>query len=41
LILLVTKAAIPFDNEVMAVVAVGTPIGLGTYWAWVHRDWSS
>ncbi len=22
----------------MAVLSIGTPIGLGTYWAWVNRD---
>ncbi|TMR97093.1 alpha/beta fold hydrolase [Nonomuraea basaltis] len=24
----------------VVVVSVGTAIGLGVYWAWVHRDWS-
>jgi pimeloyl-ACP methyl ester carboxylesterase len=41
LIMLVTKTAVPFDDEVMAVLGVGAPIGLGIYWAWVHTDWSS
>lgn len=31
--------AIPLDNGLLAVVSVGVPIGLGTYWAWVRRDW--
>jgi pimeloyl-ACP methyl ester carboxylesterase len=41
LIVLITKTAVPFDDQVMAILAVGAPIGLGIYWAWVHRDWSS
>ena len=28
----------PLDGELMAVLSIGTPIGLGTYWAWVNRD---
>jgi hypothetical protein len=29
---------VPLDSELMAVLFIGTPIGLGTYWAWVNRD---
>jgi pimeloyl-ACP methyl ester carboxylesterase len=29
------------DNELLVILSVGVPIGLGTYWAWVHRDWSA
>jgi hypothetical protein len=28
-------------NELLVVLSVGVPIGLGVYWAWVHRDWSA
>src|SRR5580704_17560376 len=37
-ILLVALPTVPLDSELMAVLSVGTPIGLGTYWAWVNRD---
>jgi hypothetical protein len=40
LIVLVTKTAVPFDDPVIAILAVGAPIGLGIYLAWVHRNWS-
>jgi pimeloyl-ACP methyl ester carboxylesterase len=40
LIVLTTMPGVPLDNELMAVLAVGVPVGLGMYWAWVHRDWS-
>jgi hypothetical protein len=29
------------DNERLVILSVGVPIGLGTYWARVHRDWSA
>jgi hypothetical protein len=29
---------IPLDNELLAVLSIGTPIGLGIYWAWVRRS---
>jgi len=28
-------------SRLLAVPSMGIPIGLGIYWAWVHRDWSS
>jgi pimeloyl-ACP methyl ester carboxylesterase len=40
LIVITTMPGIPLDNELLAVLAVGLPVGLGIYWAWVHRDWS-
>jgi pimeloyl-ACP methyl ester carboxylesterase len=40
LIILANGLAIPLDNELLAVLGVGLPIGLGVYLAWVHRDWS-
>jgi hypothetical protein len=33
--------ALPLDNELLAVLSIGLPIGLGIYFAWVHRDWSA
>jgi len=30
---------VPLDSELLAVLSVGVPVGLGIYWAWVHRDW--
>jgi hypothetical protein len=31
---------VPLDNGLLAVLSVGTPIGLGIYWAWVRRSLS-
>jgi pimeloyl-ACP methyl ester carboxylesterase len=39
LVILATGLTIPLDNELLAILGVGVPIGLGVYWAWVHRDW--
>lgn len=39
LIVLVALPTVPLDNELLAAFSIGTPIGLGTYWAWVNRDW--
>jgi len=41
LLVLATGLSIPLDNEPLAVLATCVPIGLGVYWAWVHRDWSA
>jgi uncharacterized membrane protein YdfJ with MMPL/SSD domain/pimeloyl-ACP methyl ester carboxylesterase len=30
---------VPLDDQVLAVLSIGMPIGLGIYWAWVNRDW--
>ena len=38
IIVLVAFPTVPLDSELMAVLSIGTPIGLGTYWAWVNRD---
>ena len=32
---------VPLDDELLAALSVGLPIGLGIYWAWVHRNWSA
>jgi pimeloyl-ACP methyl ester carboxylesterase len=41
LVMLTTMPTVPLDNELLAGLSVGLPIGLGIYWAWVHRDWSA
>ena len=38
IIVLVALPTVPLDSELMAVLSIGTPIGLGTYWAWVNRE---
>ena len=38
IIVLVALPTVPLDSELVAVLSIGTPIGLGTYWAWVNRD---
>ena len=38
LIVLVALPTVPLDDELLAVLSIGTPIGLGTYLAWVNRD---
>ncbi|HJW74615.1 MAG TPA: alpha/beta hydrolase, partial [Thermoleophilia bacterium] len=40
LVVMTTMPGVPLDNDVLAVLSVGVPVGLGIYWAWVHRDWS-
>jgi hypothetical protein len=32
--------AVPLDDDLLAALSVGLPIGLGIYFAWVNRDWS-
>lgn len=41
LIVITTMPGVPLDSELLAVAAVGVPIALGIYGAWVHRDWSA
>jgi pimeloyl-ACP methyl ester carboxylesterase len=38
IIVLAAFPSVPLDSELMAVLSIGTPIGLGTYLAWVNRD---
>ena len=30
---------VPLDDALLAMLSVGLPVGLGIYFAWVHRDW--
>ena len=41
LIVLTTMPGVRIDNELLVVLSVGVPIGLGIYWAWVHRAFSA
>jgi hypothetical protein len=41
LVVITTMPGVPLDDELLAVLSVGVPIGLGIYYAWVDRDWSS
>jgi hypothetical protein len=38
LIVLTTSSTIPIEDQLLAVVSIGVPIGLGIYLAWVNRD---
>jgi hypothetical protein len=39
LVVLTMMPGVPLDSAVLAVLAVGVPVGLGLYFAWVNRDW--
>jgi hypothetical protein len=41
LIVISTIPGVPLDDELLAVLSVGVPVGLGIYFAWVNRDWSA
>jgi pimeloyl-ACP methyl ester carboxylesterase len=41
LIVMTTMPSIPLDDELLAALSIGGPIGLGIYFAWVNRDWSA
>ena len=41
LIVITTMPGTPLDDELVTALSVGVPIGLGIYFAWVHRDWSA
>jgi TAP-like protein len=40
LIVLTAMPGVPLDDELLAILSVGVPIGLGIYWASLRRDWS-
>jgi hypothetical protein len=40
LIVITTMPGVPLDDELLASLSVGIPIGLGIYWTWVNRDWA-
>jgi pimeloyl-ACP methyl ester carboxylesterase len=39
LIVLTAMPGLRMTSELVVVTSVAVPIGLGAYWAWVHRDW--
>jgi hypothetical protein len=41
LIVITTMPGVPLDSELLAAFSVGTPIGLGLYFAWVNRAWDA
>jgi hypothetical protein len=41
LVVLKTMPGVPLDDELLAALSVGVPIGLGIYFAWVNSDWSA
>ena len=38
LIVVTTMPGTPLDDELLAALSIGVPIGLGVYFAWVNRD---
>jgi hypothetical protein len=40
-LVLTTMPGVRIDNELLVILSVGVPIGLGIYWAWVHRAFSA
>ena len=41
LIAISTMPGLPLDDELLAALSIGVPIGLGLYLAWVNRDWTA
>ncbi|HSL64120.1 MAG TPA: alpha/beta hydrolase, partial [Gaiellaceae bacterium] len=41
LVVLTAELRVPLDDELLAPLSVGIPVGLGLYLAWVNRDWSA
>jgi pimeloyl-ACP methyl ester carboxylesterase len=41
LIVLTALPTVPLDDELLAALSVGLPIGLGIYFAWVNREWAT
>jgi hypothetical protein len=41
LIVITTTPGVPLDSELLAAFSVGTPIGLGLYFAWVNGAWDA
>jgi pimeloyl-ACP methyl ester carboxylesterase len=41
LIVLTALPTVPLNDELLASLAVGIPVGLGVFFAWVSPDWSS
>jgi hypothetical protein len=41
LLVLTTMPGTPLDDELLAAVSVGLPVGLGIHFAWMNRDWTA
>jgi pimeloyl-ACP methyl ester carboxylesterase len=41
LIVMTTMPGVSLDDELLAALSVGAPIGLGLYFAWLNPDWSA
>jgi hypothetical protein len=41
LVVLTSLPNVPLDDELLAALSVGLPIGVGIYLAWLNRDWSA
>ena len=41
LVVLTTMPSVPLDDPRLVVLAIGAPVGLGIYWAWVDQDWTT
>jgi pimeloyl-ACP methyl ester carboxylesterase len=41
LIVLVALPTVPLDDELLAALSVGLPVGLGIYFAWMNSDWAA
>jgi pimeloyl-ACP methyl ester carboxylesterase len=41
LVVITTMPSVPLDDELLAALSIGGPIGLAIYFAWVNRDWSA
>jgi pimeloyl-ACP methyl ester carboxylesterase len=41
LIVTTTMPGVPLDDQLVAALSVGLPIGVGLHFAWVNRDWAA
>ena len=41
LVVITALPSVPLDDELLAALSIGVPIGLGIYLAWVHREWAA
>ncbi len=41
LLVMTAMPSVPLDEELLAALSIGVPIGLGIYLAWVDRDWTA
>jgi pimeloyl-ACP methyl ester carboxylesterase len=40
LTVLTASLRVPLDDQLLALISIALPIGLGIYWGWVHSAWS-